>query len=164
MCISATESFWPSLEDWKLLFNNSYFWDFTSRHLWLNLIFGINVNFFSKLCFLIAIFDFWNWEAKMHLLYVCQSLFYVWITESYNFQEGNVLSRIAISDFDFVKMVFCLPDFRFSTVRLLDIVEIAFDLLCIYFANFGESEIGFFTLCKIGGLVVVRLFHISQQW
>ena len=134
LCLSTTEPFWPSLEDWKLLFNNSYFWDFTSRHLWLNLIFGINVNFFFKLCFLIAISDFQNWEAEMHLLYVCRSLFYVWIMKSYNFQQGNV-----ISNFGFVKMVCCLPDFRFLTIRFLDITEIAFDLFCIYFFNFGES-------------------------
>ena len=70
----------------------------------------------------------------------------------YNFQQGNVLS-----DFGFVKMVCCLPGFRFSTVRFLDIVEIAFDLFCIYFADFGELKIETFTLCKIEGLIVVLL-------
>ena len=88
----------------------------------------------------------------MHFLYVCRSLFYVCITESYNFQQGNVLS-----DFGFVKMVCCLLDFRFPTVLFSDIIEISFDLFCIYFAYFGESEIGTFTLCKIEGLVVVLL-------
>ena len=88
----------------------------------------------------------------MHLLYVCRSLFYVWIKKYYNFQQGNVLS-----DFSFVKMVCCLPDFQFFTVRFLDIAKIAFDLFCIYFADFGESKIGTFTLCKIEGLVVILL-------
>ena len=72
--------------------------------------------------------------------------------KSYNFQQGNVLF-----DFGFVKMVCCLPDFRFPTVHFSDIDEISFDLFCIYFADFGESEIGTFTLCKIEGLVVVLL-------
>ena len=152
LCLSATEPFWPSLEYWKLLFNNSYFWDFTSRHLWLNLIFGINVNFFSKLCFLIAISDFWNWEAEMHLLYFCRSLFYVWIMKSYYLQQGNVFSNL-----NFVKMVCCLPDFWFPTVRFSDITDIAFNLFCTYFADFGESKIKTFTLCKIEGLVVILL-------
>ena len=70
--------------------------------------------------------------------------------KSYNFQQGNVLS-----DFSFVKMVCCLPDFQFPTVRFSDIAETAFDLFCIYFADFRESEIETFTLCKIEGLVVV---------
>ena len=72
--------------------------------------------------------------------------------KSYHFQQGNVLF-----DFGFVKMVCCLPDFRFSTVRFSNIAEIAFDLFCIDFANFGESEIRTFTLCKIEGLIVVLL-------
>ena len=88
----------------------------------------------------------------MHLLYVCWSLFYVWIMKSYNFHQGNVLS-----DFSFVKMLCCLPDFLFSTVHFSDIAEIAFDLFCIYFADFGESKIRTFTLCKIEVLIVVLL-------
>ena len=72
--------------------------------------------------------------------------------KSYNFHQEDVLS-----DFSFVKMVCYLPDFQFPTIRFSDIAEIAFDLFCIYFADFGESKIGTFTLCKIEGLVVVLL-------
>ena len=82
--------------------------------------------------------------------------------KSYNFQQGNVLSRIVIFDFGFVKMVCGLPNFRFPTVLLSDIAEISFDLFCIYFVVFGVLEIGTFTSSKIEGLVLD--FGYVEYW
>ena len=129
------------------------------------LTFRINFNLFSNVSFLIAIFAFWNGEVEIHFLEVHSSFFTLCnfqcldplISDCRIERITSLLVKYLLlylwkpENFDFVKVVWCFPDFWFLTFRLLDIDNIAFDLWFIYFLDFRVSETESFTLDKIEG-------------